>query len=278
MDRIDRHRALGVAEHNRAEHDFFGQLHGFGFDHQHSRFGTSDHEVHDRIFARGLAGVEHIFAVDVTHAGRADRAGKGHAADAQRRADRDHGCDVGVHFGVERQGVHHDVHFIEKTFREQRADRAVDQAAGQRLEFAGAAFALEEAAGDLARSVAFLQVIHRQGEKVLAGFAFGARDYGGQHHGAVHVEHHCASGLAGDFAGFHGDRVLAPLKGLANFIEHRHRNISVCMGGAGHLTQARNPHHRTRCHSKETRLWGRMDCLGMTQLRSVFAGSEVKNA
>ena len=149
--------------------------------------------------------------------------------------------------------MHHDVHFIEKAFREQRADRAVDQAAGERLELAGAAFALEEAAGDLACGIAFLQVIHRQGKEVLASFALGAGDHGGQHHGAVHIEHHCAGGLAGDFAGFHGDRVLAPLEGFTNFMEHRHRNISVCMGGAGHLTQARNPHHRTRCHSKETR-------------------------
>ena len=178
MDRVDRNRALGVAEHNRAEHDFFGELKRFRLDHQHSRFGTSDHEIHDRIFARRLARVQHIFAIDVTHAGRADRAGKGHATDAQRRADRDHGRDVGVHFGVERQGVHHDVHFIKEAFRKQRADRAVDQAAGQRLKLAGATFALEKAAGDLACGIAFLQVIHRQGEKVLAGFAFGTCDYG----------------------------------------------------------------------------------------------------
>ncbi len=46
----------------------------------------------------------------------------------------DHGGDVGINFGVERQGVDHDLDFVEEAFGEQRADRAIDQAAGQGLE------------------------------------------------------------------------------------------------------------------------------------------------
>jgi hypothetical protein len=46
--------------------------------------------------------------------------------------------------------------------------------------------------------------------------------HGGQHHGVVDVDQHGAGGLAGDFAGFHGDRVLAPLEGLGDFVEHGH--------------------------------------------------------
>jgi hypothetical protein len=49
------------------------------------------------------------------------------------------------------------------------------------------------------------------------------------------------------------------------------------MGGAGHLARARIQPDRTRCHSRETRAFG-PNVHGMTQLRSVFAFSEVKNA
>jgi hypothetical protein len=51
--------------------------------------------------------------------------------------------------------MHHHMHFVEEAFREQRADRTVDQAAGQRLVFAGAAFAFEEAARNTASSIDF---------------------------------------------------------------------------------------------------------------------------
>ena len=72
VDGVDGHLALFVAIDHGAEHDFFGQLQGFGFDHEHCRFGARDHEVHLAVFALGLAGVEHVFTVDVTHAGCAD--------------------------------------------------------------------------------------------------------------------------------------------------------------------------------------------------------------
>ena len=47
------------------------------------------------------------------------------------------------------------MHFVEETFGEQRADRTVDQAAGQGFVFAGLGFALEEAAGILPAAYVF---------------------------------------------------------------------------------------------------------------------------
>jgi len=47
--------------------------------------------------------------------------------------------------------------FIEEAFGEQRADRAVDQAAGQGFQFAGTAFTLEEAARDLAGGIGLFE-------------------------------------------------------------------------------------------------------------------------
>ena len=45
VDGVDRLLHFGVTEHNSAQHDFFGQLLGFGFDHQHGGFGTGDDQV-----------------------------------------------------------------------------------------------------------------------------------------------------------------------------------------------------------------------------------------
>ena len=111
------------------------------------------------------------------------------------------------------------MHVVVKTFGKQRTDGAVDQTAGQRFVFARFGFALEKAAGDFARGVCFLDVVHGQGEEVLAGLGIFRTNDSGEYHGVIEVDHDCAAGLAGDFAGFHGDRVLAPLKGFANFVE-----------------------------------------------------------
>jgi hypothetical protein len=140
--------------------------------------------------------------------------------------------DVGLHLGVQAQHVDDDLHFIEEAIREQRADRAVDQAAGQRLQFARAAFTLEEAAGDLAGGVGLLDVVDGQREEVLAGLGLGLGHHGGQHHGVFDAADHGAGGLAGDLAGFQRDGVLAPLEGLGDLVEHAHE-VSGSGFGAG---------------------------------------------
>jgi hypothetical protein len=147
---------------------------------------------------------------------------KGNARNRQGGAGRNQGGDVALDLRVERQHMDDHLHFVEEAFREQRADGAVDQARGQGLELAGTAFALEKAAGNAAGGIGFFQVIHRQGEKVLAWLGIGLGDHGGQHDGAVHVHQHSATRLAGDFTGFHGDRVLAPGEGFADFVENTH--------------------------------------------------------
>jgi len=45
MISVDHRLHAVVAEHHGAEHDFFGQLLGFGFDHQHGVLGAGDDEV-----------------------------------------------------------------------------------------------------------------------------------------------------------------------------------------------------------------------------------------
>ena len=227
MDGIDGDVALLVAEHHGAQHHIFRQLISLGLDHQHGRLGACHHEVELGLGQLSRARVEHVFAIDVGHTSGTDRAVERNARDRQRGAGSDHGGDVGRHLRVERQHVNHELHFVVETLGEQGADRAVDQARGERLEFAGLGFTLEEAAGDLAGGVGLLDVVNGQREEVLTRLGVLGADHGGQHRGAVHVDYHGARGLASDLAGFHRDRVLAPLEGLGDFVEHAHACVSI---------------------------------------------------
>ena len=222
MNRVDRDPALLVAEHNRAEHDFFRQLLRFGFDHQHRGFGARHDQIHQRLLARGLARVQHVFAIDVAHACSAQRAVERDTRDRQRGAHADHCGDVGIDFRVQRHGVDHHMHFVNEAFRKQRTDRTVDQAAGQCLQLARLGFAFEKAAGDPAGRIRLLDVVDCQREEILPRLWRLRGDHGGQHHGVVDVDQHGTTGLAGDFARFQHDGLVAPLKGFADFIEEAH--------------------------------------------------------
>jgi len=211
-----------VAKDHGAKQHFFGQLLGLALDHQHRGLGARHHQIELAVGALGLAGVEQIFTVDVADPGRTDGAVEGDAADRQGGAGGDQGRDVGIDLGVERERVHHHLHFVEEAFGKERANGAVDQAAGEGLELARTAFALEEAARDFARSIGFFQVIDGEREKVLPGLGVGFGDHGGQHHCAVHVEQHGAAGLARDLAGFEAHGVAAPLEAFADFVKQTH--------------------------------------------------------
>ena len=226
MDSVDGDIALLMAEDHSTKHDLFAELLGFRLNHQHSGFSASHHQIHDGTLACGLARVEHILAIDVTDPGRTDGASERNATDGQGRTGGDQRCNISVDFRVERQGVNHHLNLIEKTFGKQGANRPVNQAAGQGFKFAGPAFALEKTAWNLARSIGFFKVIDRQREEVLAGFGAFRGHHRRKHNGVIDVDQHGTASLSGDFAGFHGDRVLAPGKGFGHFIEHAHFHIS----------------------------------------------------
>ena len=101
--------------------------------------------------------------------------------------------------------MRHDLDFIEEAVGEQRADRAIDEARGERLFFRGPAFTLEEATGDAARGVGLLDVVDGQREEVLAGDRFLGGHGGDEDDGVAHRDDDRGAGLAGDFAGFDGD-------------------------------------------------------------------------
>ena len=63
---------LLVTKHHGAQHHFFGQL--LGFDSTISTAAGARHHQSICESCAGLTGVQHVFAVDVTHAGGTDGA------------------------------------------------------------------------------------------------------------------------------------------------------------------------------------------------------------
>ena len=169
VDLLDHRLLLLVAEDDRAQHDLLRQLVGFGFDHQHGRLGAGNHEVQLRRQQFGLGRVQHVLAVDVGHARRADRTVERQAGNGQRRRRADHRGDVRIHLRIHRHHRGDDLHFVVEAFREQRTDGPVDESRCQRLLFRRAPFALEEPARDLARGVGLFLVVDGQREEVLPG-------------------------------------------------------------------------------------------------------------
>src|SRR5256885_7870857 len=56
-------RSLLVAKDHGAQHHVFRQLLRLGLHHQHGGFGTGHDQIHLRILALGLTGVEHVLAI-----------------------------------------------------------------------------------------------------------------------------------------------------------------------------------------------------------------------
>ena len=167
-DRVD-HRLEGlVAGHDGAEHDLFGKLFGLRFDHQHRFAGAGDDEVEFGILQFVDGRIDLDFALDIADARRADRP---HERDARQRQSGGRGDqreNVGIGLEVMAEHGDDDLRLAAEPVREQRTDRAIDQAGGQRLLVGKAPFALQKAAGDAPRRKGLFLIMDGQGEKIDA--------------------------------------------------------------------------------------------------------------
>src|SRR5690606_10696233 len=205
---------------------------GLGLDHQHGVLGTG----HDHVQAGSLellvGRVQQVAAFRMEgHARSADRAVERNAGDRQRSRGTDHRGDVRVGLLAGRYHGADDLHFILETFREQRADRTIDQTRGQGFLLGGTRLTLEEAARDLAGSVGGFRVVDRQRETALARVGGLGPDHGDQHaHVVIDGDQHGAGGLASDTARLQGYGRLTELK----FLDYRVHGVfllSVAFGG-----------------------------------------------
>src|SRR5690606_18844080 len=158
--------------------------------------------------------VENVVAVTEADAGGAQRPLEGNARQHQCGGRAEQRRDVGIDFGVHRHHGGDDLDFVAEAFREQRTDRPVDEARGQRLLLRRAAFALEETARNAPGGISLFLVVDRQRKEILARGGALAADRGDQDDGVVHVDEHCRVRLAGDGTCFKGDGVISELETL----------------------------------------------------------------
>ena len=103
---------------------------------------------------------------------------------------------------------------------EQRTDRTVDQARGQRVLFGRAALALEVAAGNAAGGVVFLGVVDGQRQEVDARLRLLGGDHGRDDGGFAVGGDDGAVGLAGYLAGLEDELAPTPVELNSMNIEH----------------------------------------------------------
>ncbi len=120
---------LLMPEHHAIEHGLFRQLFRLGLNHEHSRFGACHNQVHAGNLQLRRCRVQNVFIIDIAHTRRADRTVKWNTGNGQRSRRTDHGRDIRVDFGINRQDMNNDLYFVIKPFGKQRAQRTIDQAA-----------------------------------------------------------------------------------------------------------------------------------------------------
>ena len=156
-----------MAEGDGAEHNLFRQFARFRFHHQHAFGRAGQHEVQRALLAFVECRVQHIGAIDIANARRADRAEERDAGKREGGRTTHHGDDIGIIFQIMRQHGRNHLDFIAEALRKKRADRAVNKARNQGLRFGRPAFTLEEATGDLAGGEGLFLVMHGQREEIL---------------------------------------------------------------------------------------------------------------
>ena len=170
-----------------------------------------------------IVGLSTYSPLDEADARAADRAHEGRAGQRERGGSGDHGDDVGIVLLVVRERGDDHLRVAAPAVGEERTDRAVDQARGQRVLFGRTAFALEEAAGNAARGVIFFLVIDGERQEIDAGLRLLRRDHGREHGGFAVGGNDGAVGLARDFSGLEGELAPAPVEFNAIDIEHLFR-------------------------------------------------------
>ena len=166
----------GVRDGDRLDDVLLAHLEGAALDHEDRVGRAGDDELHVAVLELLEGRVEHPVALHAADADAGDGAGEGRLAGVQRVRRRDHRQHVGVVLLVGRDDVAEHLHFVLEALGEQRADGAVDDPAAQDLAVARPAFALDEAARNLAGGVGLLLVLDRQREERERALVVAHRD------------------------------------------------------------------------------------------------------
>ena len=136
-----------------------------------------------------LTRVDDEVAVELADADRADVLGKRDVRHRDRGGRAVHREDVVGVIVLGRHRLADELSLVVPALGEERADRAVDHARGQGCLLAGASFAAEEGAGDLAHGVVAFLDIHREREEVDVAKISNSR--GGEDHRVPRAHYDC---------------------------------------------------------------------------------------
>ena len=205
-----------VGETERLHHPGLGYVFGARLDHHDGVLGPRYHEIQRRPIQIGERRAENELIVHQTDAHRADGSVEGEIRDSQRRRRPGNRQNVGIVLTIRGQQETGDLRLAPPAAREQRAQRTIDEPAGEDLLLVGPPLPLEEAARDPARCVEALPIVHRQRQEIDVGpVASGSRDRG-QHDGVTQSDGHRSRGLPGEPAGFN-NQIVAADPGLYRF-------------------------------------------------------------
>ena len=168
-----------------------------GLDHDDLLAGRDDRDVEIADLALLGVGVEHEFAVHKADLERADRAVPGDIGDGERGGGADQSRDLGRAVMVDAHDRRHDGDVVAEVGGEERADGAVDDAAGQDALFAGTALAAVERTGDAADGVELLLKVNGEGKEVDAVARAGGSRGADEHAGVAVADH---DGGVGEFS------------------------------------------------------------------------------
>ena len=198
-----------------------GDAVGAALDHQDRLVGTGDDQVHLQLLQRLLGRVDDEVARRACRSGRRRRgSATGIGRDRQRGGGAVHREDVVGVDVVHRERRGDELRLEVPALGEQRPDRAVDHARGQRRLLARATLAAEEGAGDLARGVMPLLDVDGQGQEV--DVAQVAHRRCAEDHRVARLNDDGAACLAGQLARLEGDLAVADIRRNAAYFEHAH--------------------------------------------------------
>ncbi len=183
---------VGNAE--RVEHIGLTHLERATLDHHDRVIGRRDDQLQIAVAELLERRVEYPLILDTADANAADQTREWDSRGVQRVRRRDEREDVRVILLVGGDDVDEDLHFVLESFREQRADRSVDDPCRKDFSVVRSTLALDEAAGNLASRVGLFLILDREREERQRALLITHR-HCGEDHGVSELDDGRASGL-----------------------------------------------------------------------------------
>ena len=233
-----------MAELDGAQDLRFGDLLRAGFHHHDAVFGAGDHDIQLGFAAFGVGGIGDVLAVLHADAHAGQHVLEGNIGNRQRGGGADDRQRIRILLGIGRQHHGDDLGFIQETLGEQRADRTIDQPAGENLFFGETALAFDKAAGNLTGGVSVLAVIDGEREKPGPRFGLVGHASGDENHRVTGTNDNGAVRLFGHLTGFQGNLAVAQV--YFNYVMHSFLNLQPRPETSSGQLQNRRPFRGNR--------------------------------